>query len=109
MEFSLSQQVVSRFEYLPEAGSTNDVLVGYATGTDAAGWPDLAVVVTDNQTRGRGRLGRIWLAPTGKALAISTLLRPELPGGAALPSRRLGWFPLIAGAAMTLAVRDVVD
>lgn len=109
MQFPLSHHVASRFEYLPAAGSTNDVLVGYATGTDAAGWPDFSVVVTDNQTQGRGRLGRVWLAPTGKSLAISTLLRPQLPGGGALPPHRLGWFPLLAGAAMTLAVREVVD
>lgn len=104
MEFPLSRAVAGRFEYLPETGSTNDVLVGHATGTDAAAWPDLSVVVTDNQTRGRGRLGRTWLAPTGKSLAISVLLRP----GEALPADRYGWLPLLAGAAMTLAVRDAI-
>jgi len=109
MEFPLSREVVPRLEYLAEAGSTNDVLVEHATGADAAAWPDLSVVVTDNQTRGRGRLGRTWLAPTGKSLAISVLLRPVLAGGAALPTDRLGWFPLLAGAAMTLAVRQVVE
>lgn len=109
MEFPLSSAATSRFEYLAEAGSTNDVLVAHATGADAAAWPDFSAVVTDNQTRGRGRLGRTWLAPTGKSLAISVLLRPVLPGGEALPPHRLGWFPLLAGAAMTLAVRDIVD
>jgi len=108
MELPLSQQVVARLEFLAEAGSTNDVLVEHARA-DAGGWPDLSVVVTDNQTRGRGRLGRTWLAPTGKSLAISVLLRPELPGGGAFPPQRLGWFPLLAGAAMTLAVRDAVQ
>jgi BirA family biotin operon repressor/biotin-[acetyl-CoA-carboxylase] ligase len=105
MEFPLSREVASRIEYLDEAGSTNDVLVAHATGPDAAAWPDLSVVVTDNQTRGRGRLGRTWLAPTGKSLAISVLLRP--PAG--LSTDHLGWFPLLAGAAMTRAVRDVVE
>jgi BirA family biotin operon repressor/biotin-[acetyl-CoA-carboxylase] ligase len=109
MEFPLSREVVPRLEYLAEAGSTNDVLVEHATGADAAAWPHLSVVVTDNQTRGRGRLGRTWLAPTGKSLAISVLLRPVLAGGAALPPDRLGWFPLLAGAAMTRAVRQVVE
>ncbi|MDH6235924.1 biotin--[acetyl-CoA-carboxylase] ligase [Cryobacterium sp. CG_9.6] len=108
MEFPLSQPVVARFEFVTEAGSTNDVLVQHATGADASAWPDLSVVVTDNQTQGRGRLGRTWLAPTGKSLAISVLLRPELPGGVPLPSHRLGWFPLLAGAAMTQAVRDSI-
>ena len=68
-----------------------------------------AVIVTDDQTRGRGRLGRTWLAPTGKTLAISVLLRPELPGGAPFPPEGYGWIPLIAGAAMTEAVRRAVD
>ncbi|WP_104135602.1 MULTISPECIES: biotin--[acetyl-CoA-carboxylase] ligase [unclassified Cryobacterium] len=102
MEFSLSRTEVSRFEFLSEAASTNDVLKEFAT-TDAAAWPDLSVVVTDNQTQGRGRLGRVWLAPTGKALAISVLVRPQLP------TASLGWFPLLAGAAMTRAVRSVVE
>ncbi|WP_104082420.1 biotin--[acetyl-CoA-carboxylase] ligase [Cryobacterium sp. Y11] len=102
MEFSLSRTEVSRFDYRAEATSTNDVLKDLAT-TDAAAWPDLSVVVTDNQTQGRGRLGRVWLAPTGKALAISVLIRPKLP------PTSLGWFPLLAGAAMTRAVRKVVE
>jgi BirA family transcriptional regulator, biotin operon repressor / biotin---[acetyl-CoA-carboxylase] ligase len=104
MEFPQSRGLARRFEYLEETGSTNDVLVAHAAGADAAAWPDLSVVVTDNQTRGRGRLGRTWLAPSGKSLAISVLLRPV-----GLPVERLGWFPLLAGAAMTRAVRDVVE
>ncbi|TFC19178.1 biotin--[acetyl-CoA-carboxylase] ligase [Cryobacterium algoritolerans] len=108
MEFPLSRVTGARFEYLAQAGSTNDVLVAHATGADAAAWPDLSVVVTDNQTRGRGRLGRTWLAPTGKSLAISVLLRP-VHDGAPLPVDHFGWFPLLAGTAMTRAVREVVD
>lgn len=103
MQFSQSREAVARFEYLTEAGSTNDVLVSEATGPDADAWPSLSVVVTDNQTRGRGRLGRTWLAPTGKSLAISTLVR--LDGH---PGDALGWIPLLAGAAMTRAVRSIV-
>jgi BirA family biotin operon repressor/biotin-[acetyl-CoA-carboxylase] ligase len=108
MEFPISSGIGARFEYLDEAGSTNDVLVTRATGPDAQAWPDLSVIVTDNQTSGRGRLGRSWLAPSGKALAISVLLRPRLHSGP-LPANRFGWFPLLAGAAMTRAVRSVVE
>jgi len=114
MDFPLSRDVAARFEYLAEAGSTNTVLVGHAhaatadvPGSDRA-WPEFSVVVTDNQTHGRGRLGRTWLAPTGKSLAVSVLLRPAIRSGAALPSERLGWFPLLAGAAMTRAVHTIV-
>jgi len=108
MEFPVSSSIGARFEYLPEAGSTNDVLVTRATGPDAASWPDLSVIVTDNQTGGRGRLGRVWMAPSGKSLAVSVLLRPRLASGP-LPVNRFGWFPLLAGAAMTRAVRAVVE
>ncbi|GGI47648.1 BirA family biotin operon repressor/biotin-[acetyl-CoA-carboxylase] ligase [Agromyces flavus] len=114
MEWERSRAVVPRFEWLETAGSTNDVLREAATGPDAAGWPHGAVVVTDDQTRGRGRLGRTWLAPTGKTLAISVLLRPAAAAGPGagratrLPADAFGWLPLIAGVAMTETVRDAV-
>ena len=109
MDWELSRRAVPRFEFLAEAGSTNDELRAAATGQEASEWPHGAVIVTDNQTRGRGRLGRTWLAPTGKTLAISLLLRPELAGGRPFPPDAYGWIPLIAGAAMTEAVRRAVD
>jgi BirA family biotin operon repressor/biotin-[acetyl-CoA-carboxylase] ligase len=108
MEFPLSRAAASVLEILPEAGSTNDELVRRATGAEAAAWPDLSVVATGNQTRGRGRLGRSWVSPAGKSLAISVLLRPRTSDGDALPTDSLGWFPLLAGLAMTRTVRSVV-
>jgi BirA family biotin operon repressor/biotin-[acetyl-CoA-carboxylase] ligase len=108
MDFPLSRAVVPRLDVLDTAGSTNDELVRGATGADAALWPDLAVIVTDNQTTGRGRLGRSWVSPAGKSLAISVLLRPAARVGSALPVDRFGWFPLLAGLAMTRAVTAVV-
>jgi BirA family biotin operon repressor/biotin-[acetyl-CoA-carboxylase] ligase len=61
------------------------------------------VLITDDQTAGRGRLDRQWSAPAGTSLAISVLLRPdELPGS--LPVGAFGWLPLIAGVAMKRAV-----
>ena len=109
MEWQRSRAAVPRLEFLTEAGSTNDELREAASGADAASWPHGSVIVTDNQTHGRGRLGRTWLAPTGKTLAISLLLRPELPSGLPFPTDAYGWIPLIAGAAMTEAVRRAVD
>lgn len=105
MEWERSRAVTARFEFLEHAGSTNDELRIAATGPDASAWPHGAVIVTDDQTAGRGRLGRTWLAPTGKTLAISLLLRPEAAGPRALPVEAYGWIPLLAGAAMTEAVR----
>ncbi|WP_139416714.1 biotin--[acetyl-CoA-carboxylase] ligase [Agromyces laixinhei] len=109
MDWEHSRAAVPRFEFRDEVGSTNDELRVAASGPDAAEWGHGAVLVTDNQTSGRGRLGRVWLAPTGKTLAISVLLRPELEGGAPLPADAYGWIPLIAGAAMTEAVRRAVE
>ena len=96
MHLPLAAAITSRMDYLPEAGSTNAELRSRVA--DVHEWPHLSVVVTDNQTAGRGRLDRIWVAPAGTALAISVLLR-ELP----VPDLR-GWIPLAAGVAMADAV-----
>jgi BirA family biotin operon repressor/biotin-[acetyl-CoA-carboxylase] ligase len=39
-----------------------------------------AVVVADEQTEGRGRLGRRWFAPPRTSLLCSVQLRPAVPG-----------------------------
>ncbi|MDR5700354.1 biotin--[acetyl-CoA-carboxylase] ligase [Agromyces aerolatus] len=108
MDWERSRAAVPRLEFLEQAGSTNDELRLAASGPDASAWPHGSVIVTDDQVAGRGRLGRTWLAPTGKTLAISVLIRPtSLPG--AFPAQAYGWLPLLAGAAMTEAVRAVVE
>ena len=56
-------------------GSTNDV----AKGKAAQGAPEGMVVLADEQTAGRGRLGRRWVAPPGTCLLCSILFRPNLP------------------------------
>ncbi len=61
--------------YLPTTGSTNDVAKDLA----AQGAPEGTVVVADEQTAGRGRMGRHWLAPPGTCLLCSILFRPDLP------------------------------
>lgn len=37
------------------------------------------VVITEQQTQGRGRRGRAWVSPPGLNLYFSAILRPELP------------------------------
>lgn len=54
--------------------STNRYLLQCAAEGEAQG----LVAVADEQTAGRGRLGRTWVAPPGSALLVSVLLRPEL-------------------------------
>ena len=108
MQLPLSAAVAARLEILDVCGSTNTELVARASAADGENWPDFSVVVTGNQTDGRGRLGRVWVAPRGQTLAISVLLRPRLPTGEPLGMDHFGWLPLIAGVAMTTAVAPLV-
>lgn len=98
-------EALGTLEYRTECGSTNTELVALsATRT----LPDFTVLATTSQTAGRGRLGRVWVAPPGQTLAISVFLRPELSSEVPLPIAAFGWLPLIAGLAMTRAVAGLV-
>ncbi len=71
----LRTRVVGRRIHCVETcASTNDL----AWKAALEGAPDGTVIFAEEQTRGRGRLGRVWSAPRGKALLCSIVLRPEL-------------------------------
>ncbi|GAA3087307.1 hypothetical protein GCM10020254_34740 [Streptomyces goshikiensis] len=53
------------------------------------------MLVAEEQTAGRGRLDRSWVAPARSGLFFSVLLKP----GAAVPQERWGWLTLLAGVA----------
>lgn len=55
-------------------GSTMEVAAKHA----AHGAPAGLVVIAEEQTTGRGRLGRVWLAPPGTSLLFTALFRPAL-------------------------------
>lgn len=61
-----------RQERFAVVGSTNDVVRGWL----AAGTPEICLAVADEQTAGRGREGRSWIAPWGGALLLSLGFRP---------------------------------
>jgi BirA family transcriptional regulator, biotin operon repressor / biotin---[acetyl-CoA-carboxylase] ligase len=63
--------------------------------------PEGAVVVADEQTEGRGRLGRRWLAPAGTSLLCSILLRPQVDPA------RLPELSLVAGRACAEAITEI--
>ena len=98
MEFPRSR-AVSDLTVVTESASTNDDLVARAADAD-----EFAVQMTTSQTAGRGRLGRVWVAPPGQTLAASLLLKPRLADGQPLSLDRFGWLPLLAGLAMTRAI-----
>jgi BirA family biotin operon repressor/biotin-[acetyl-CoA-carboxylase] ligase len=62
-----------------------------------------AVAVADEQTEGRGRLGRSWEAPAGTSLLVSVLLEP------AVAAVRLPELTLVAGAAVAEAIAAITD
>jgi BirA family biotin operon repressor/biotin-[acetyl-CoA-carboxylase] ligase len=63
---------LTRQERFATVGSTNDVIRGWL----AEGTPEICLAVADEQTAGRGREGRTWLAPAGRALLLSVGFRP---------------------------------
>jgi BirA family biotin operon repressor/biotin-[acetyl-CoA-carboxylase] ligase len=63
--------------------------------------PEGAVAVCDEQTAGRGRLGRTWVTPPGAAVLVSVLLRP--PKGARTPE-----LSLVAGVAVALTAEHAL-
>ena len=68
-------QVIGRdIRVFKETTSTNDVVEKLARD----GVNEGVVVFAEAQSKGRGRLGRKWLSPSGKGLWFSVLLRPAL-------------------------------
>jgi len=82
-------------EVVGTTGSTNADLLG-------RGGPEGQVLVAEEQTAGRGRMGRSWVSQPGASLTFSVVLRPVF-----VPAARRGWLPLLAGVAVATAVRAV--
>jgi BirA family transcriptional regulator, biotin operon repressor / biotin---[acetyl-CoA-carboxylase] ligase len=64
----------------------------------AADDPEGAVAVADEQTEGRGRLGRSWNAPPGTSILVSILLRPDVE------PPRLPELSIVGGRAVATAI-----
>ena len=69
------------------------------------GEPEGLIVVAEQQVAGRGRRDRQWVSPPRAGLTLSVLLRP----GDAVPNRRWGWLPLLAGVALLEAVQRIAE
>ena len=78
------------YRYAEVASSTQRMLAG----DDGEG----AVAVAEEQTEGRGRLGRSWEAPAGTSVLVSILLIP------AVEAARLPELSLVAGSAVAQAI-----
>lgn len=92
-----TQRFGRRVEYRDTVGSTNDLAKELAR----AGALEGHLILADEQTRGKGRLGRAWATPKASALAMSLILRPHLP------PYQAPRITLVAAVAVAQAVREL--
>ncbi|ROZ83333.1 biotin--[acetyl-CoA-carboxylase] ligase [Gordonia sp. OPL2] len=85
-------------EVVDATGSTNADLVARAATEDVDG----IVRITTDQTAGRGRHARVWAAPAGSQLAMSSAV------AVGDDTEHLGWLSLIAGLAAVAAIEETV-
>jgi len=65
--------------------------------------PEGTVVCAESQSKGRGRLGRVWASPKNKGLYFSFVLRPNLP------LNQLAQLTLMSAVALAEAIEDISE
>jgi BirA family biotin operon repressor/biotin-[acetyl-CoA-carboxylase] ligase len=91
---------LARQEHFAVVASTNDIVRGWL----AAGEPEVCLAVADEQSAGRGREGRTWSAPAGRALLMSLGFRPTW-----LAPDRVWRLAAVTSLAMADAAEAVAD
>lgn len=94
----LSRTFLSRHERFESVASTNDIVRGWLT----EGTAEVCLAVADEQTLGRGRSGRSWVAPSGAALLMSLGFTPTY-----LEPDRLWRLAAVVAIAMADAAEEV--
>lgn len=89
---------VARLERFESVPSTQFIVRGWLED----GTSEVAIAVADEQTEGRGRLGRTWTAPSRSALLVSAGFRPI-----DLPARHAWRLAATVSLAMLDAAEDV--
>ena len=69
-----TRSIARRVLFYDQAVSTNDL----ARQLAETGEPEGTLVLADEQSAGRGRLGRSWIAPARSSILMSLILRPKL-------------------------------
>jgi len=85
------------FDVRREADSTN--LIAKRSG--AQGAAEGTVIIAEQQTAGRGRLGRSFVSPYGTGIYMSLLLRPQMPASDSL------WLTTAAAVAVAEAIEEI--
>lgn len=87
------------YYYYPSLGSTNDELKRLAAASPLTTG---AVVLTDFQSRGRGRLNRGWFVPSGSSLLHSILFKPDWS------AEQANWLTMMVGLAAAATIEAMV-
>jgi BirA family biotin operon repressor/biotin-[acetyl-CoA-carboxylase] ligase len=105
---TITAEAVTAFLHTERFGRTLHLLAQVDSTNHAAALlaqhsaPHGTVVLAEQQTAGRGRMGRTWFSPPGDGLYCSVVLRPsdELLD-------RLPWIPLVSAMAAARAISNV--
>jgi len=92
--------VGQKLVYVPECHSTNSLLNEL---NDQSELPEGAVVITSNQTAGRGQRGNTWITEPGKNITCSILLHPRF-----LPAKNQFQLNMIVSLAILQALKGLV-
>lgn len=84
-----------QLDVVDHTGSTNADLLARAAAEDVDG----AVLIAEQQSAGRGRMGRSWAAAPRAQITMSIAVAPR-----SVPVTAWGWLPLAAGVAVVDAV-----
>lgn len=99
VQSTLSTRWLGRsYHYRPTIGSTNDGLKEMVATRHNQELPTGTVLLTNFQSRGRGRLNRRWQVPAGTSLLFSVLFRPNWP------AERANWLIMATGLAAVESV-----
>jgi BirA family transcriptional regulator, biotin operon repressor / biotin---[acetyl-CoA-carboxylase] ligase len=91
---------VPHVRYFDITSSTNDEALRWT----AEGAEDGCLVVADQQTQGRGRLGRRWVTQPGVALAFSLILHPKED-----ELRQMTFFSPLGALAISQSLEETLD
>jgi BirA family transcriptional regulator, biotin operon repressor / biotin---[acetyl-CoA-carboxylase] ligase len=94
---ALSGIPLADIRYFASTSSTNEEAFRWAE----SGAADFALVIADEQTAGRGRMGRKWITNPGSGLAFTLVLHPT-----DLETASLSLFPLLSALVVSLALSD---